>query len=110
TPTYTVDLAEAIRRLLDRDPPGGIYHLTNAGACSWFEFARRIFALCGLTPDLRPVSTTAYGRAARRPANSVLLNARAAALGLPPLRPWDEALAAYLSAKGHRLSPDGGKD
>jgi dTDP-4-dehydrorhamnose reductase len=109
TPTYTMDLAEAIRRLLDRDPPGGIYHLTNAGACSWFEFAQRIFALCELAPDLRPVSSAAYGRAARRPANSVLLNVRAAALGLPPLRPWHDALAAYLAAKGHRPVTGGGE-
>ena len=45
-PTYTADLAEAITRLLAANPPGGIYHLTNAGACSWFDFARRIFRLC----------------------------------------------------------------
>jgi len=108
TPTYTADLAEAIRRLLDRDPPGGIYHLTNAGACSWLEFARRIVALCGLAPNLFPVSSAASGRAARRPANSVLLNARAAALGLPPLRPWPDALRAYLAAKGHLPAPGGG--
>jgi dTDP-4-dehydrorhamnose reductase len=110
TPTYTLDLAEAIRWLLDRDPPGGIYHLTNAGACSWFEFAQRIFTLCKLAPDLRPVSSAAHGRAARRPANSVLLNVRAAALGLPPLRPWPDALAAYLAAKGHRPVGGGGED
>lgn len=109
TPTYTADLAAGLRRLLDRDPPGGIYHLTNTGACSWFEFARRIFDLCGLAPDLRPVSSAAAGRAARRPANSVLLNTRAVALGLPPLRPWPDALAAYLSARGHRPAPDGGE-
>jgi dTDP-4-dehydrorhamnose reductase len=101
TPTYTADLADAIARLLAADPPGGIYHLTNAGACSWFEFAGRIFALCGLAPALEPTTSADFGAPARRPRNSVLENTRATALGLPPLRPWPEALAAYLHAKGY---------
>jgi dTDP-4-dehydrorhamnose reductase len=100
-PTYTADLAEAVLRLLALDPPGGVYHLTNSGACSWLEFARRIFALAGLAPDLRGISSAEWGAPARRPANSVLANARAARLGLPPLRPWQDALAAYLAARGH---------
>jgi dTDP-4-dehydrorhamnose reductase len=100
-PTYTADLADAIGRLLAADPPGGVYHLTNAGACSWFEFARRIFALCGLAPKLEPTTSAAYAAPARRPAHSVLANTRAPALGLSPLRPWSDALAAYLRAKGH---------
>jgi dTDP-4-dehydrorhamnose reductase len=100
-PTYTADLAEAVVRLLAVDPPGGVYHLTNGGACSWFAFARRIFDLAGRAPDLAPTTSAAFGAPARRPANSVLLNTRAAALGLPPLRAWDEALRAYLTAKGH---------
>jgi dTDP-4-dehydrorhamnose reductase len=101
TPTFTADLARAVRALLDADPPGGVYHLTSQGACSWYEFARRIFALAGLAPDLAPTSSGAFGAAARRPANSVLLDTRTAALGLPPLRPWPDALRAYLQAKGH---------
>ena len=102
TPTYTADLAEAIARLVAANPPGGIYHLTSGGACSWYEFARQIFAICGLTPSLTPTSSVEFGAPARRPApNGVLANTRAAELGLPPLRPWSEALAAYLRAKGH---------
>jgi dTDP-4-dehydrorhamnose reductase len=100
-PTYTADLATSIGRLLAAHPPGGIYHLTNAGECSWFEFAARIFTLCGLTPDLRPTTSAAYAAPARRPAYSVLANTRAVALGLPPLRPWPAALEAYLRAKDH---------
>jgi dTDP-4-dehydrorhamnose reductase len=100
-PTYTADLAEAIDRLLAARPPGGIYHLTNAGACSWFEFASRIFELCKLAPDLAPTTSAEYNAPASRPPYSVLANTRAAALGLPPLRPWPEALEAYLRAKGH---------
>lgn len=99
SPTYTADLATAIARLLAADPPGGVYHLTNAGACSWFEFAREIFGLSGLAPDLAPTTSEAFGAPARRPPNSVLLNARAHALGVPPLRPWPDALRAYLAAR-----------
>ena len=104
SPTYTADLAEAVVQLLAADPPGGVYHLTNGGACSWFEFARRIFALCELAPDLTVTTSAAFGAPARRPANSVLANTRAATLGLAPLRPWPDALAAYLAAKG-QLTP-----
>ncbi len=100
-PTYAADLAEGVVRLLAVDPPGGIYHLTNAGACSWFEFARRIFTLCGLAPDIVPTTSDAFGAPARRPANSVLANTRTAKLGLAPLPPWPDALRAYLLAKGH---------
>jgi dTDP-4-dehydrorhamnose reductase len=100
-PTYTADLAEAITRLLAVDPPGGIYHLTNSGACSWFQFARAIFARCGLQPDIMPTTSEAFGAPARRPPNSVLANTRLLALGLAPLRPWSDALHAYLLAKGH---------
>jgi dTDP-4-dehydrorhamnose reductase len=102
TPTYTADLAEAIARLIAVNPPGGVYHLTNAGQCSWFDFASRIFDDCGLTPHLTAVTTEQFGAPAPRPRpNSALRNTRAAALGVPPLRPWPEALRAYLRAKGH---------
>jgi dTDP-4-dehydrorhamnose reductase len=101
TPTYTADLATAIAQLLAKDPPGGVYHLTNAGECSWFEFARHIFELCKRTPKLASTTSAEYKAPARRPARSVLRNTRATALGVPPLRPWPEALEHYLRAKGH---------
>lgn len=101
SPTYTADLADALRRLLAIDPPGGIYHLTNSDTCSWFEFACRIFAFCDLRPDLAPTTSDAFGAPARRPSNSVLTNARLKAMGLAPLRPWHDALRAYLVAKRH---------
>jgi dTDP-4-dehydrorhamnose reductase len=101
TPTYTADLADAIAGLLALVPGGGIYHLTNSGACSWFEFARHAFKLLNLAPDLQPTTSREFGAPATRPPNSVLRNTRAVALGLPPLRPWPDALAAYLRAKQH---------
>jgi dTDP-4-dehydrorhamnose reductase len=101
TPTYTADLAAAVAALL---PTGrhGLYHLTNASACTWHEFAAAIFELAGVAADLTPISSAAYGAAAPRPAYSVLANAAAAAAGLPPLRPWREALAAYLGERNRR--------
>jgi dTDP-4-dehydrorhamnose reductase len=101
TPTYTRDLAEGIAALLVTGPPGGIYHLTNEGACSWYEFAAHIFALCGRTARLEPTTSAEYRAPARRPPNSVLRNTRAAALGVPLLPPWRQALEAYLRAKQH---------
>jgi dTDP-4-dehydrorhamnose reductase len=102
TPTFTRDLAEGIARLVAARPPGGVYHLTNSDACTWYEFARRIFTLCGLAPSLTPVSSAEFGAPARRPSpNGALANTLAPALGLPPLRPWPEALEAYLRAKKH---------
>jgi dTDP-4-dehydrorhamnose reductase len=95
TPSYTVDVAEATVELLTAYRPG-LYHVTNDGACSWYEFARTIFELSGVAADLTPISSSAYGAAARRPAFSVLDGAARRELGFPPLRPWREALAAYL--------------
>ena len=102
-PTYTADLAVAIARLVAANPPGGIYHLANSARCSWYEFARQIFATCRLTPKLEPVTSKEFGAPARRPSpNGVLANRRAATLGVQ-LRPWPEALDAYLRAKGYLL-------
>jgi dTDP-4-dehydrorhamnose reductase len=105
-PTWAADVAAALLRLFPRwiadDAPPGVYHVTNAGACSWWEFARAALAEAGVAAEVTPVSTAAFGARARRPAYSVLANARLAALGEPPLRPWRDALAAYLRARSAR--------
>ena len=89
TPSYCVDVAEAIARLLAAGSKG-IYHLTNAGSCSWYEFAAGILDLAGVKANLIGVTSREYGATAQRPAYSVL------ASRLPPLRHWREALATYL--------------
>jgi dTDP-4-dehydrorhamnose reductase len=103
-PTWARDVAEALVRLLPRladgTAPGGIYHATNAGACSWYEFACAALELAGVRAAVTPITTAALGAAAPRPAYSVLANRRLAAAGVPPLRPWRDALAAYLAADG----------
>src|SRR5262249_1651563 len=95
TPTSTSDLAGTVAGLL-AGGGSGLYHLTNAGQCSWHEFARTIFATAGVRADLAAVTSAEYGARARRPAYSVLDGRNARRLGLPGLRPWQEALAAYL--------------
>ncbi len=98
TPTAAADLAPALVRLLASNR-FGIYHLTNSGSTTWFDFARAIFDQAGLSPRLLPVSSQEYRVAARRPAYSVLANAAWNALGFPALPPWQNALPHYFAAR-----------
>jgi dTDP-4-dehydrorhamnose reductase len=94
-PTWTLDLAAAIVRLLDTDAPSGIYHGTNSGQASWFEFARAIFAVSGLDPErVLPIDSAAYPVPAPRPAYSVLGHDAWRRAGLAEPRDWHEALSA----------------
>ncbi len=95
TPTSTRDLAAKLAPLLHTDRYG-LYHMTSAEECSWFEFAQEIFRLAGLTPDLQPTATTVFGARARRPAYSVLDNQAYRRAGFSDFRPWREALADYI--------------
>ncbi|MCU1407178.1 MAG: rfbD, partial [Glaciihabitans sp.] len=96
-PTWTLDLARQIVLLLDSKGPFGIYHGTNAGAVSWFGFARAIFANAGLDPErVKPTDSSAFVRPAPRPAYSVLGHSAWEAAGLGTLRSWDEALAEAM--------------
>jgi dTDP-4-dehydrorhamnose reductase len=95
TPTYTVDLAAAVRSLITTRCYG-LYHVTNGGQCSWYDFARAIFEAGDVTARLEPISSAAYGAPAVRPRYSVLTHRALLQAGLADLRPWQEALAAYL--------------
>lgn len=100
-PTWTLDLARRIIDVIEQDAAPGIYHATNAGDASRFDFAREIFRLAGLDPDrIVPASGDQFRRPAPRPAYSVLGQGAWATTGLAPLRSWQDALA---DAAGHGI-------
>lgn len=94
SPTYSVDLARAIIQLC-RKQAQGIVHATNAGNCSWFEFACEIMKAAGLATEVRAVSTQQMARPAPRPAYSVLSPASLERLGIS-MPPWQDAVRRYL--------------
>jgi dTDP-4-dehydrorhamnose reductase len=100
SPTYTLDLAHQIKHLIHAGAYG-TFHVTSAGQCSWYEFAGRIFRLMKLDPDFTSTTTAAFGAKVRRPDFSVLAHDAMRAAGCPIMRPWEEALEAYLLEKGH---------
>jgi dTDP-4-dehydrorhamnose reductase len=85
-PTYTVDLARVTPGIISRVP--GVYHITNDGICSWYEFASAFI------PNAVPCPTAEFPRKARRPAFSVLKNTKT-----PPLRSWREAVTEYIKSR-----------
>lgn len=97
-PTWTGDLAAQIVRMLDADVPPGIYHGTNSGQASWYDFARAVFESAGHDPDrVKPTESALFVRPAPRPSYSVLGHQAWLATGVDPLRSWQEALAAAVS-------------
>ncbi|MDR6172166.1 MULTISPECIES: dTDP-4-dehydrorhamnose reductase [unclassified Curtobacterium] len=98
-PTWTGDLAARIVELVDADAPAGIYHGTNSGQGSWYDFTKAIFAENGLDPDrVLPTDSAAFVRPAPRPAYSVLGHDGWSRAGLAPMRDWREALHAATAA------------
>ncbi|MDR3121777.1 MAG: dTDP-4-dehydrorhamnose reductase [Clostridiales bacterium] len=97
-PTYSKDLAGAIIRLIG-SPVYGLYHITNSGVTSWYEFTREIFRQAGIPEQnvsVRPCATSEYPSPAARPAYSPLANTNWERGGFAPMRPYQEALADYL--------------
>jgi dTDP-4-dehydrorhamnose reductase len=90
SPTYARDLAQGIIEVAE-SRLYGLYHMTNAGSCSWYEFADEIFRLAGIEVETIPVPSSEYPLPAARPANGII-----SPLGGPELRHWREALTDYL--------------
>lgn len=99
TPTYTVDVARFISSLIATSYYG-IYHATNRGHCTWYDFAREIFAIKGLDVPIEPVPTEHHPRPAQRPAYSVLDHMNLRLERFTPMRHWRDALKDYLREHG----------
>ena len=95
SPTYTRDLAALLCDMLQTERYG-VYHATNEGFCSWYEFAREIMKLAGLSCKVTPVTTAEYASAATRPLNSRLSKQVLVDAGLAPLPTWQDALVRYF--------------
>ncbi|HEX5132453.1 MAG TPA: dTDP-4-dehydrorhamnose reductase [Candidatus Krumholzibacteria bacterium] len=99
TPTFTVDLAQQIRTMIEAGVPAGIYHATNGGECSWHAFASEAVRLAGIDVDVQPMRAAEWKSPARRPANSVLENRALDTLGLNMMPDWRDALARYIALR-----------
>ena len=99
SPTYTKDLSQAISLLVEKDLKG-IFHITNSGCCTWFEFAQKILDLIGSSMKLIPISSSHCGRAARRPRNSVLNYEKFMEKTGSIMPHWEDALARCIKTMG----------
>ena len=104
SPTWSADLAAGLIELTLSGAQPGVYHYTNAGDTTWFDFARSIMEQIGQDPaKVAPTTTAAFVRPAPRPAYSVLSARRWIDAGLTPPRPWRDALAAAFAAHPREL-------
>ncbi|GFH96442.1 dTDP-4-dehydrorhamnose reductase [Lachnospiraceae bacterium] len=95
SPTYTYDLARLLVDMVLTDKYG-VYHATNEGICSWYDFACAIFEEAGIPMTVKPVSTAEYGAKASRPANSRMSKDKLEENGFERLPAWQDALKRYL--------------
>lgn len=95
SPTYTVDLASFLVELVETEKYG-VYHASNSGICSWYDFAVEIYKQAGIQVKVNPLTTDQFPRPAARPKYSVLSKKKIEEQGFTPLRPWEEALSDYL--------------
>ena len=100
SPTYTKDAAIAIKEIIYNKLPYGIYHVTNDGSCTWYEFAKAIFEITGIDAKLNPITSEKFPTKAKRPMNSALSIEKIKSFGIN-MRQWKYALRDYLREKGH---------
>lgn len=95
SPTYVNDLTEVILQLMHKN--NGIYHISNSGSCTWYEFARAIFEEAGVNPDLvLPIKTEEYKALAPRPQFSAFSHQALLREEIALPRPWKEALKEFI--------------
>ena len=95
SPTYTYDLAKLVIDMIQTDKYG-VYHVTNDGICSWYEFACEIFKQAGLNVKVNPLTTAEYPVKATRPFNSRMSKDKLVNAGFEMLPSWQDALGRYL--------------
>lgn len=95
SPTYTYDLSRLIVDMIETEKYG-IYHATNEGICSWYEFASEIFKQASINIDLKPIKTFQYPTKAKRPMNSSMSKQSLVDNGFKLLEPWQDAVKRYL--------------
>jgi len=98
SPTYASDAAELTGQLLAKQAPYGVYHLSNAGACTWYELGAEVRASCGLDIIVARADTSPSADI-RRPLYSALASERLAVVGISP-KPWRDGLRRYLQLAG----------
>jgi dTDP-4-dehydrorhamnose reductase len=98
SPTYAPLLAGRTAELIERNYTG-VFHVGGGQPISWYEYARMIFELAGLNPELKPTNEREYRTAARRPKFSALSNSKLEGAGIAPMPPLREAVSMYLAAR-----------
>jgi len=100
SPAYTMDVAHAIDELIQLGAEG-LFHCSNTGRCTWFDFACEAFRLAGLDRKIEPVTSDLTPRKARIPRDSSMENSYLENTLGHPLRSWQESLKDYMTEKGH---------
>lgn len=95
SPTYSLDLAYKIFEIIDCGTYG-IYHVSNSGSCTWFQFAREIFEVARIRAMVKPITTEELGRPAPRPPYSVMRSIALEMQGIKPLRDYRDALRDFI--------------
>ncbi len=95
SPTYTADLSKLLVSMIQTDKYGR-YHATNEGYCSWYEFAKEIFKVAGVTINVASVDSSAYPAKAKRPANSRMEKKKLDEMGFKRLPSWQDATRRYI--------------
>lgn len=95
SPTYAVDLASIIHQAIQKDIPYGIYHTTNIGYTTWYDFTKKIFEIAGIDCKVNPVTSEEFVRPAKRPKNSKLSKEKLLKAGIE-VPTYEDALERYL--------------
>jgi dTDP-4-dehydrorhamnose reductase len=103
SPTYAPELALRTAELVTRNA-AGIFHAGGGTAISWFDYARLIFDVAGLNPELKPTNEREHRTLARRPKCSALSNAKMERFGVAPMPPMRQVVQEYMSGRARETA------